>query len=95
MGVEADEPQVQALASALGLRVRVEYLNAQSVPWSERCGPHRHVVCGAAADGGGARAKSRPLPRCLLARPASRQASSSCAIREDHRISVVLIYNPR
>ena len=70
MGVEADEPQVQALASALGLRVRVEYLNAQSVPWSERCGPHRHVVCGAAADGGGARAKSRPLlAACLLFRP--------------------------
>ena len=67
MGVEADEPQVQALASALGLRVRVEYLNAQSVPWSERCGPHRHVVCGPAAAG---KAKSRPLlAACLLFRP--------------------------
>ena len=34
--------QVQALAGALGLRVRVEYLDGQSVGWSDRCGPHRH-----------------------------------------------------
>ena len=37
MGIEADEPQVQALASALNLRVRVEYLNGS---------PHyRHAIC--------------------------------------------------
>jgi len=38
MDVEADEPQIQALATALNVVVRVEYL----VPR----GPHRHVVCG-------------------------------------------------
>ena len=37
MGIEADEPQVQALASALDLRVRVEYLDGSP--------HHRHVIC--------------------------------------------------
>jgi len=60
MGVEADEPQIQALASALDIRVRVEYLDAKAVPWSKRCGPHRHVVCGA---------PERMLAACLLFRP--------------------------
>ena len=38
MGVEADEPQVQALSSALGLRLRVEYLDSSAMPWSSRAG---------------------------------------------------------
>ena len=49
MGVEADEPQVQALTTALNLFVRIEYLDSASVKWSDRCGPHRHVVCGPTA----------------------------------------------
>ena len=49
MGVEADEMQVQALTTALELRIRIEYLDSSAanlLPWSERCGLHRFVVCG-------------------------------------------------
>ena len=68
MGVEADEPQVQALTTALNLVVRIEYLDAASVKWSDRCGPHRHVVCGPtatatdAADGATAAADDASSP---------------------------------
>lgn len=54
MGIEADEPQVQALTTALNLVVRIEYLDAASAKWSGRCGPHRHVVCGPSATATGA-----------------------------------------
>jgi hypothetical protein len=43
-GALADEPELQALTSALNLGVRVEYLNEARAPWSARCGPHRHVL---------------------------------------------------
>ena len=33
--------QVQALSSALGLRLRVEYLDSSAMPWSNRAGMHR------------------------------------------------------
>ena len=63
--------QVQALAAALHVRVRVEYLDRAAVPWSPRCGPHRFVVCGpAASDSSGAAGGGRPrLAACLLFRP--------------------------
>lgn len=66
MGIEADEPQVQALASALDLRVRVEYLDGSP--------HHRHVICGPEclrAEAGQAHsgASWRELAVCLLFRP--------------------------
>ena len=74
MGVEADEPQVQALSSALGLRLRVEYLDSSAMPWSNRSGMHRHVVCGPPTSGVVSGAcphfGRRPtLAACLLFRP--------------------------
>ena len=49
-----------ALVSALSLRVRVEYLDRTSAPFSSRCGPHHHVVCGPS---------NSLLAACLLFRP--------------------------
>ena len=66
---------MQALSSALGLRLRVEYLDSVAMPWSCRAGMHRHVVCGpsAASVVSGAcphRDGRRPtLAACLLFRP--------------------------
>lgn len=66
----ADEPQLQALTHALALGVRVEYLDGASAAWSERCGPHRHVlrIPPSAADA----AAGEPPPAlaaCVLFRP--------------------------
>ena len=84
MGVEADEMQVQALTAALEMRVRVEYLDAASTPWSSRSGVHRFLVCGptsgattTASAASDAAARGRPpasseplrLVACLLYRP--------------------------
>ena len=61
-----NEPQVQALASALDLRVRVEYLDGSA--------HHRHVICGPEllrAEAGQAQSGAtwRELAICLLFRP--------------------------
>ena len=75
MGVEADEMQVQALTAALQLRVRVEYLDSASTPWSTRSGVHRFLICGpptlreGSADAQGAHEERTTLVACLLFRP--------------------------
>jgi len=75
MGVEADEMQVQALTAALQLRVRVEYLDAASTPWSTRSGVHRFLICGpptlreGSADAQSAHEERTKLVACLLFRP--------------------------
>ena len=66
MEVEADEPQVQALSTALGIAVRVEYLDSKAVTWSARAGPHRHVVCGAQGSEVRARVRARVRVRHRL-----------------------------
>jgi len=50
MGVEADEMHVQALTAALGLRVRIEVLDATPVNSSARCAVNRVVMCGPTAE---------------------------------------------
>ena len=51
---------MQALSAALQLRLRVEYLDGSSMPWSPRAGMHRHVICGPRDD---------KIWACLLFRP--------------------------
>ena len=62
---------MHALSCALGLRVRVEYLDAKAAGSSERSGPHRHVVCGpgVASDDGSTALPPPRLTACLLYRP--------------------------
>jgi len=65
----ADEPQLQALTQALRLGVRVEYLDSVSAAWSERCGPHRHVLRIPQADDTADAAPPPTLAACVLFRP--------------------------
>ena len=77
MGVEADEMQIQALTAALQLRVRVEYLDAEATLWSERCGPHRFLVCGPK------RTPSVPLQGAPADPPAAMAAAAAAATNDD------------
>ena len=94
MGVEADEPQIQALATALNVVVRVEYL----VPR----GPHRHVVCGlraaraalapaaaAAAEGSAAEGAAEETPR-----PTPGMAADASESRVGCRLAACVLYRP-
>ena len=63
----ADEPQITALTEALGLAVRVEYLEEQPYPWSSRCGPHRHVI--RPLEASKASGDGPPIAACVLFRP--------------------------
>ena len=62
----ADEPQIIALTTALGLGVRVECLNPESYPWSQRSGPHWHKLLLPLADRTG---RAPVLAACVLFRP--------------------------
>jgi ubiquitin thioesterase protein OTUB1 len=62
----ADELQITALTTALGLGVRVEYLNSESYPWSQRCGPHWHKLLLPLAPRTG---HAPVLAACVLFRP--------------------------
>ena len=62
----ADEPQIEGLTCALGIGVRVEYLVDTAADWSQRCGPHRHILCMPSAPDG---APPNPLAACILFRP--------------------------
>ena len=94
MGVEADEPQIQALATALNVVVRVEYL----VPR----GPHRHVVCGlraaraalapaaaAAAEGSAAEGAAEETPR-----PTPGMAADASESLVGCRLAACVLYRP-
>jgi hypothetical protein len=63
----ADEPQIMALTGALGIAVRVEYLDDVAYPWSSRCGPHRHVI--RPLEASEASGDSPPIAACVLFRP--------------------------
>jgi hypothetical protein len=63
----ADEPQIMALTGALGIAVRVEYLDDVAYPWSSRCGPHRHVI--RPLEASEASGDGPPIAACVLFRP--------------------------
>lgn len=63
----ADEPQIMALTGALGIAVKVEYLDDVAYPWSSRCGPHRHVI--RPLEASEASGDSPPIAACVLFRP--------------------------
>jgi len=63
----ADEPQIMALTGALGIAVKVEYLDDVAYPWSSRCGPHRHVI--RPLEASEASGDGPPIAACVLFRP--------------------------